>query len=159
MKKLLDNPLHAITIVILLAVGALYWYAWQQQERYDAAANAWLRSALADIGSWQRSALQRHLAPEALAAIDDAHMDALVARYRELGAFESMSDVQFGRLAAALSFLGGHTLLGYSGVARFRHGSAHFTATLIVRDDSFRFYNINFGELQRSDSSGTAPAQ
>lgn len=156
----MTKPLHIVVIVILLAVGALYWYAHNQEERYGLAAGAWLRSAMTDIGSWEGAALKRQLAPEALAVIDDAHIDALVARYRDLGPFESLSEVQFGRLAAALSLLGGHTLLGYSGVARFEHGSAPFTATLVVRDEQFRFYNINFGEPQRgAPAASPAPAQ
>ena len=148
MNKLLNRPLHLATIVILIAVGGLYWYAHSQQQRYDEAASAWLRGAMTDIASWQAAALRRQLAPEALAAIDDAHMEALVARYRELGAFVDMTDVQFGTLTAALSLLSGNTLLSYSGQVRFQNGSAHFTATLVHRDDQFRLYNINFGEPQ-----------
>lgn len=150
MNKLLNKPLHVVTVIILVVVGALYWYARNQQERYDVAASAYLRSAMADIGSWESSALQRQLAPEALAAIDGAHMEALVTRYRSLGAYAELRDLQFGRLAAALSLLSGNTLLSYSGQARFQNGSAHFTATLIHRDNQFRLYNINFGDPQRS---------
>lgn len=157
MNKLLSKPLHAATVIILLAVGALYWYASNQEQRYDAAATAYLRGAMADIGSWEGAALRRQLAPEALAAIDDAHIDALVARYRELGSFEALNDLQFGRLAAALSIFGSRTLLGYSGQVRFHHGSAHFTAVLVVRDEGFRLYNINFGEPQRDAAAATAP--
>lgn len=148
MNKLLNKPLHLITIVILIVVGGLYWHAHSQQQRYDEAARAWLRGAMADIASWQGAALRRQLAPEALAAIDDAHMEALVARYRELGAFVDMTDVQFGTLTAALSLFGGNTLLSYSGQVRFENGSAHFTATLVQRDQQFQLYNINFGEPQ-----------
>lgn len=159
MKKLLDKPLHALTLVILVAVGALYWYARNQQERYDMAASAYLRSAMADIGSWEAAALRRQLAPEALAAIDNAHMEALVARYRALGAFSGVGDLQFSRLTAALSLLSGNTLLSYSGQARFRNGSAHFTATLILRDEQFRLYNINFGDPRQGgeQSQGDKP--
>lgn len=148
MNKLLANPLRLATIVILIAVGGLYWYAHSQQQRYDETARAWLRGAMTDIASWQGAALRRQLAPEALAAIDDAHVEALVARYRELGGFVDMTDVKFGTLTAALSLLSGNTLLSYSGQVRFQSGSAHFTATLVHRDEQFRLYNINFGEPQ-----------
>jgi hypothetical protein len=156
MNKLFTKPLHLVTIVILIAVGGLYWYAHSQQERYDEAASAWLRGAMADIASWQGEALQRQLAPEALAAIDQAHIEALVARYRVLGGFVAMSDVQFGTLTAALSAFSGDTLLSYSGQVKFQNGSAHFTATLVHRDDRFRFYNLNFGEPQMR-VEGTTP--
>jgi hypothetical protein len=149
MNKLLDKPLHLVTLVILIAVGSLYWYAHTQQQSYDEAGRAYLRSAMKDIASWESAALRRQLAPEALAAIDDAHMDALVTRYRELGEFVEMTDVQFGTLTAALSAFSGNHLFSYSGQVRFRNGSAHFTATLIHRDDQFLLYNINFGEPQQ----------
>jgi hypothetical protein len=157
MNKLLNKPLHLVTVIILIAVGSLYWYARSQQQRYDEAASAYLRSAMADIGTWQSAALRRQLAPEALAAIDDAHMDALVARYSALGQFAEITDLQFGTLTAALSFFSGNTLLSYSGQVRFQNGSAHFTATLIQRDEQFRLYNINFGEPQLRAESAPAP--
>lgn len=157
MKKLFDKPLHLVTVIILVLVGSLYWYSGSQQERYDAPASAYLRAALTDIASWDSAALRRQLAPEASAAIDDAQMQALMARYRELGAFEDVTELHFGRLAAALSLLGGHTLLSYSGQARFANGTTPFTATLVHRDAQFRLYNLNFGELQMR--GGSAPAQ
>jgi hypothetical protein len=157
MKKLFDKPLHVITVIILVAVGALYWYAHTQQQRYDGAASAYLREALTDIASWEPAALRRQLAPEALAAIDDTHMQALVERYRPLGAFAEVKELQFGTLTAALSLFSGHTLLSYSGQVRFANGTAHFTATLVLRDERFRLYNINFGEPQPG-AAQTAPA-
>lgn len=145
---LLQQPLRLAIIVILLLVGGLYWYAGQQQQRYDAAATQYLRAALTDIGSWQRAALRRQLAPEALRAVSDAQLDALDDRYRPLGAFRGLEQVQFGRLAAALSWFGNTTLLNYHAVARFEHGSAELTATLIVRDGGFRLYNFSLASPQ-----------
>ncbi|HSB96055.1 MAG TPA: hypothetical protein VLC91_06390 [Spongiibacteraceae bacterium] len=146
MNKLFSKPLHAAVLITLLLAGALYWYSGQQQQRYDAQASAYLRSALADIGSWQAAALQRQLAAEALAAIDETQLDALLQRYRPLGAFVDLENLQFGRLAAALSLFGRNILLSYSGQVHFQNGSAHLTATLVLRDGSFRLYNINFGD-------------
>jgi hypothetical protein len=146
MNKLLSKPLHAAVLVTLLVVGALYWYSGQQQQRYDAQASAYLRSAMVDISSWQAAALRRQLAAEALAAIDKAQLAALLQRYQLLGAFIDVDNLQFGRLAAALSLFSGDTLLSYSGQARFQNGNAHITATLVLRDGHFQLYNINFGE-------------
>jgi hypothetical protein len=150
MHKLFSKPLHIAVLAILLIVGLLYWYAGQQRQRYDDAVSAHLRSAVADISTWQVSALQQQLAPEALAAIDPAQLDALMLRYRPLGTLVDVEQLQFGRLAAALSLFSSNTLLSYSGQARFQNGSAHLTATLIVRDGQFRLYNINFGEPELS---------
>lgn len=146
MPKLLNKPLHIAVLIILLGVGALYWYAGQQQQRYDVTASAYLRSAVADIGSWQVAVLQRQLDADALAAIDNTQLDALVTRYRPLGAFIGIDDLQFGKLASALALFSQPTLLSYSGQARFQNGSAHLTATLALRAGHFRLYNINFGE-------------
>jgi succinylglutamate desuccinylase len=146
MAKWLSRPLHLAILVILLLVAALYGYAEQQQQRYDAAARAYLHGALAGIGQWQVAALQTQLDAEALAAIDNTQLEALVLRYRPLGDFIAVDELQFGRLAAALSLLSRHTLLSYSGQARFQQGSAHLTATLILRDGQFRLYNFNLGE-------------
>lgn len=146
MHKLLSKPLHIFMLIMLLIVGGLYWYAGQQQQRYDVAASAYLRSAIADISSWQADALQRQLAEEAWAAIDNAQRDALIMRYQPLGALLSIEELQFGRLAAALSLFSNRTLLSYSGLAHFQNGSAHLTATLVLRDGRFQLYNINFGE-------------
>lgn len=157
MNRLSDKPLHVATLIILIVVGGLYWYAREQEHRHGEAASAYLRAALTDIGSWNSDALRRQLAPETLAAIDAAHMEALVSRYRELGPFVAVDDPRFGTLTAALSLLGGNALLSYSGRARFQNGSAHFTATLIRHDARFRLYNLNFGEPQRTGASSPAP--
>lgn len=142
------KPLHAITLALLLIIGALYWYTGQQQERYDAAATQYLRSAFADIGSWERAALQRQLADEALAALSAEQLDAIAARYRPLGGFVQLGEVTFTRLTSALSLLGRTRLLSYHGSAQFEHGSADFTATLVIRDNGFRFYNLSFSSPQ-----------
>jgi hypothetical protein len=147
MHKLLSKPLHVAVLIIVLSVSGLYGYSGRQQQRYDSAASAYLRSAISNISSWQAAALQRQLAPEALAAIDNTQISALMQRYRPLGGFVGLDDLQFGRLAAALSlFSSSNTLLSYGGQARFQNGTAHLTATLVLRDGQFRLYNINFGE-------------
>jgi len=150
---LLNKPLQLATIVILAVVGSLYWYAGKQQERYDAAATQFLTQALTDIASWDPNALRRHLSDEALHAIDDAQLVALTDRYRSLGMFKRIDELQFTRLTAALSLFSGNTLLSYHGIAHFDHGSAALTATLVVRDGQIRLYNFSFAnpQLHRGD--------
>lgn len=142
------KPLHTIIVVILAVVGALYWYSGQQQQHYDDDARQYLRQALTDIGSWQRDNVRKHLAPATLAAIDGAQLDALLERYRGLGAFQRADDLQFSRLAAALSFFSSNILLSYHGNAVFEHGSASLAITVIPHAGRFQIYNFSFGAPQ-----------
>lgn len=148
MQKFAPKPLQLATLIILVIVGGLYWYAGNQQERYDAAATQYLRTAFTDIASWQRDALQRQLTAEALRTMSTAQLDAIDERYRPLGGFIQLGDVQFTRLTAAMSLFGSDTLLSYHGSAQFQHGNADFTATLVVRDNGFRLYNLSFSSPQ-----------
>lgn|SRR5690606_12413352 len=148
MKRLPVKLLPLVSLIILCAVGALYWYSGQQQERYDASASAYLSNALADISSWERSALQRHLDDEALRTLSTEQLDAIAERYRPLGAFVKVEELQFTRLTAALSLFSNKRLLSYNGRAQFRQGSANVTATLIVRDGQFRVYNLSLSTPQ-----------
>jgi hypothetical protein len=150
---LLDKPLHLAIVILLAIVGSLYYYTGQQQQRYDAAATAYLQRALTDIGSWQAPALQRQLAPEARAAASAEQVEALMQRYRPLGAFQQLQEVKFARLSAVLTLLSSNTLLSYNANARFANGSAHLTATLILRDGQFQLYNFNLSSPQLGRSS------
>ena len=153
MKSLFDKPLHLIIILILAVVSGLYFYAGRQQERFDADATAYLRRALADIGSWQPRAIRRQLASEASAAVSDEQLGALVQRYHSLGAFKSLEDIQFARLASALSLFHRDPLLSYSALAHFANGNARITATLVLHDGQFKLYNFNLSSPQLDDNS------
>lgn len=142
------KPLQIIILVALLGAGLLYWYSGQQQAHYDAAAQRYMQQALGDIASWQRDNIKKHLTPAALANIDDKQIDALIERYRGLGAFKRVDDVQFARLTAALSFFNRNILLSYHGTARFEHGSASLAITLIPAEGRFQIYNFSFGSPQ-----------
>lgn len=144
------KPLHTIIVVLLCVVGGLYWYSYQQEEHYDAAAQRYLRQALTDISAWQRDTVKKHLTPQTLAAIDDAQLDALIERYRELGTFQRIDDLQFARLTAALSFFNSNILLSYHGNVRFEHGSASLAITLIPSNGGFQIYNFSFGSPEIS---------
>ena len=152
MKKFAPKPLQLIVLIILCVVGGLYWYAGNQQQRYDEAATQYLRTAFKDISSWQRAALQRQLADEARRTLSDEQIDAIVERYRPLGEFVQLGDVQFSRLTAAMSLLGRNRLLSYHGSAQFQQGKADFTAALLIQNDinggDFRLYNLSFSAPQ-----------
>lgn len=142
------KPLHAIIIATLVVVGALYWYSHRQEQHYGPAAERYVRHALIDFGAWQRERIKPRLAPPTLAAINDTQLDALTERYRALGAFKRVDDLQFARLSAALSFFSSTILLSYQGTAVFENGSATFAITLVARDGSLQIYNFSFGNPQ-----------
>ncbi len=142
------KTLHAIIVAALFAAGLLYWYAYQQEQHYDPAAQRYLKEALTDVGTWQRDNIKRHLAPQTLAVVGDEQLDALIERYRELGAFKRVDDLQFARLSAALSFFSSHILLSYQGNAFFEHGHTSLAVTLIAREGRLQIYNFNFGSPQ-----------
>ena len=142
------NPLRIVIVIALFAVGLLYWYSKQQEAHYDATAQRYLQQALTDISAWQRDQIKQHLTPAALANIDDKQIDALIERYRELGAFKRLDDMQFGRLTAALSFFNRNILLSYHGTARFERGNASLAITLVASEGRFQIYNFSFGSPQ-----------
>lgn len=148
------KPLHTVIVVIMLAVGGLYLYGGHQQQRHDEAARAYLQQALSDISRWEPGSLDQHLAAAARAAVTKEQQQALLDRYRPLGALRSIQDVRYERLAATLSLFSGHTLLGYSAEARFENGTAHLTATLVEEDGRLRLYNFNLSTPRLEVSSG-----
>lgn len=146
------KPLQIIIIIALFAAGLLYWYSGQQQAHYDVAAQRYMQQALSDIGSWQRDNIKRHLTPAALANIDDKQIDALIERYRGLGAFKRIDDLQFMRLTAAMSFFSSNILLSYHGTARFEHGNTALALTLAAGQGRFQIYNFSFDSPQIAGS-------
>ena len=74
---------------------------------------------------WQREALQRQLAPMTLAASMMRSWTQSIERYRALGEFKRVDDLQFARLTTMLSLLA-ETLLSYHGNVQFQHGNARF---------------------------------
>lgn len=147
------KPLQIIIVIALFAVGLLYWYSGQQRDHYDVAVQRYMQQALNDIGSWQRPNIKKHLTPAALANIDDKQIDALIERYRELGGFKRVDDLEFARLTAALSFFSSNILLSYHGNAIFEHGNASLAITIIVSDGRFQIYNFSFGSPQITSAS------
>lgn len=148
LRDVLRRPLNVTILAVLAIAATLYLYAAQQERHHDAAARAWLQRALLDIGRWETAALHRHLAAPARETVSQEQLRALVERYRPLGAFEGLDELQFTRLTAALSLFSGDTLLGYRAQARFAHGSAQLSAVLMAEDGDYRFYNFNLSNPQ-----------
>lgn len=154
------KPLQIIIVIALGVVGLLYWYSGQQEQHYDASAQRYMQQALGDISSWQREKIKMHLAPAARANIEDQQIDALIERYRGLGTFKQIDDVQFARLTAALSFFNSNILLSYHGQALFEYGNVSLTLTLVVSNGNFQIYNFSFGAPQiHTPPTVVAPAK
>lgn len=139
----LRQPLNLAILLVFVIAGGLYLYAAKLEQRHDAAARHYMETALADISRWQPAALRHHLADAAQATVDEEQLRALVERYRPLGAFRALDEPRFAWLTAALSLLGGDTLLGYSAQVHFDNGSARLSAVLVVTGADYRFYNFN----------------
>ncbi|MDX9873947.1 MAG: hypothetical protein RBS88_03480 [Spongiibacteraceae bacterium] len=149
------SPLH-ITVIIMLGLVATFFLASERRETaYQEASSRYLAAALQDISRWETSALLRYLAPEARRTVTGQQLETLIARYRVLGEFERLSELELQRLSILSGWFGGPRLLGYRGEARFANGTAHLTATLKVDDDAgLSIYNLNFS----SPLLETAPA-
>lgn len=144
----LRRPLNLVILAVLAIAGALYLYALQQERQHDEAARAYLQRALAEVGNWQPDSLRRHLAPATRQSVSDEQLNALVERYRALGEYRRIDDLQFARLTAALSLFSGQTLLGYGGTVHFAHGSAHLSAVLQADAGQYHLYNFSLSAPQ-----------
>jgi type II secretory pathway pseudopilin PulG len=142
------KPLQIVIVIALFAVGLLYWYSEQQQAHYDVATQRYIQQALNDITTWQRENIKKHLTPAALATIDDKQIDALIERYRTLGALKRVDDLQFARVMAALSFFNPNILLSYHGKAIYENGSTSLAITVIANNGELKIYNFSFGTPQ-----------
>jgi hypothetical protein len=145
------RPLHLALALLLAAAAGFWFYSGQLRDRYQEPASRYLAVALTDISRWQPEAVEYHLAPEARAVISAEQLTALAARYRELGRFENLDNLEFARISALAPLLGGERLLNYGGDVRFANGQAHLTATLVERDGQLRLYNFNLSSPQGGD--------
>lgn len=139
----MQQPLRLFIIFCLLIFAALYYYAYQQDQRHSGNAAVYIEKVLRDVSSWQSQALWSHLAPVARDKVSQQQLDSVLAQYRRLGRFVDMDTPRFSKLTAALSVFGSGQQLSYSFPARFENGRALVTATLEVGDGSFRLYNFS----------------
>lgn len=150
MQQVLRKPINVAIVLALVILAAIWLHTGQLQRQHETAAHRYLEHALADISRWQPAALRSQLSEAARQAVDEAQLAALMERYRPLGEFHSLQGIEFMRLTAALSLLGGDTLLGYSGEAHFAHGSARLSAVLVVTADGYRLHNFNLSSPELS---------
>jgi hypothetical protein len=146
-----DNPLRIIFVnknqlriatlsLLILSIG-LYFYTDNQQKYYDFYAKPAAKEILKDISSWQEDALLKHLSKEARNTLNDQQLLQLLNHYRQFGELQSLQELQFSRLASALSVFGSKRI-NYQTTAIFTNGEANVNLTLISEDEQYKIYNL-----------------
>ncbi len=139
--------LRTITLFLLVICIALYFYADNQQDAYDAQVRPVAEQLLFDISDWQQEHLLNHLSPQAKETLTDEQLNKLLAHYRQFGTLESIDDLEFSKLASVLSLLG-DTRINYRSDASFSEGRAHINLTLVPAGNSFQIYNFSIHPLE-----------
>lgn len=146
----MQNPLRAVSVVLLLIMTALYLYTDKQQDYYQAVAPPQISHMLTEISDWQANSLNRHLSLEAKQVVTLDQLKNVLEQYRPLGRFQRIETLHFSRLASALSVVG-EKYIAYSGSVLFEAGSADITLTLVEENNRLLISNINLssGVLKR----------
>ncbi len=139
------STLRGISIVLLIIFGTLYFYTGQQKEYYEKTALPAISGILKEISQWEKNGLLAYLAPEAKQTITEDNLARLLNHYRQFGAFKSVGELQFSRLASALSLFG-QRRVSYSGIAQFENGPVNLTITLNQTGNGFLIYNLSLTE-------------
>jgi len=139
---MMSTQLRAICFVFLLIAGALYFYTGKQADHHNATAPSQIAYMLADIDSWEEADLRKHLSQEAKDVITSEQLANVLAFFRPLGRFQKIEELQFSKLASALSLFG-KKYISYSGFAVFRGGRAEMTITLVQENNRLKISNIN----------------
>lgn len=146
-----NTTLRIFILASLLLFGALYYYSGQVEQHYADNAPMYLRSALEEISAdWQADRLRAQLSVDTRDNVSDTQLAKLTAHYAHLGRFVTMDEPVFSRVSGALGIFADKPRLGYSSQVRFENGSAVMTATLTVEHERFRFYNLSFGEIEKT---------
>jgi hypothetical protein len=141
------SQLRITTLLLLTVCIGLYFYTSSQQDYYDQYAKPVAATILNDISSWQQSALENHLSAEARQTLNDQQLGQLVDHYRQFGELQSLQELQFSRLASALSLFG-KPRINYQTNARFSSGEAHINLTLIPAANSYKIYNLTINKIK-----------
>ena len=140
------STLRAISVVLLLLFAATYFYTDRQEQHHQKTALPAAKSLLSTISVWEKQTLLEHLAGEAKNSLSDQQLEKLMSHYRQFGRFISADNLNFSKLASALSLFGPHRV-NYSGTAAFENGAAHVNITLTENDNSFLIYNISITKI------------
>ncbi|MCB1948051.1 hypothetical protein [Nitrosomonas sp.] len=135
------HTLRFIIAVLLTIVVMLYFYTDREKKHYSQSAEPAVAQILAEISTWEKEPLLRHLAPEARQTITDEQLEQLLDHYRSFGRFYSIDELDFSRTASAFSLFG-EKRLNYSGVADYSTGPINVNITLVERGGYYLVYNF-----------------
>lgn len=136
-----NEQLRSVSLVLLVIFAALYFYTWRQQQFYDPSARPAIEQILRDISQWQKQPLLDHLSDEARQTLSDEQLEKLLIHYRRFGALKSIGDLEFSKLASALSLFGAKRI-NYQGTATFSGGPADINITLVPSGNGYLIYNL-----------------
>jgi hypothetical protein len=141
------SHLRLISLFFLAFCTGLYFYTDSQQQYYDNSAKLITADMLMEISSWQREPLLKHLSIDAQKTLTNQQLEKLLDHYQQqFGQLKSIDNLQFSRIASALSLFGSKRI-NYQTNATFSNGRAHINITLVVVDNSFKIYNFTISRL------------
>ncbi|SES80305.1 hypothetical protein SAMN05216326_10432 [Nitrosomonas marina] len=135
------HTLRFIIAILLTVVIMLYFYTDREKKQYSQSAEPAVAQILAEISTWEKEPLLRHLAPEAKQTITDEQLDQLLDHYRSFGRFYSIDELDFSRISSVFSLFG-EKRLNYSGVAEYSSGPININITLVERGGYYLVYNF-----------------
>lgn len=136
-----NEQLRTVCLVLLVLFAGLYFYTYRQQSYYDQSARPAIERILGEISQWQKQTLLDHLSEDARQTLNDQQLEQLLAHYRTFGELKSIGDMQFSKLASALSLFG-QKRINYQGTAQFSSGPADINITVVPYGDDYRIYNF-----------------
>tara|TARA_R110002073_G_scaffold157958_9_gene313345 strand:+ start:5043 stop:5483 length:441 start_codon:yes stop_codon:yes gene_type:complete len=135
------QTLRIVIAILLTLLAALYFHTSRQKDIYSKTAEPAVAQILAEISSWEKQALFRHLAPEAKQVVSNEQLAELFDLYQSFGRFRSIQELEFSRAVSAFSLVG-EKRINYSGTANFDVGLVNVNITLIERGGYFLIYNF-----------------
>ncbi|HBV21405.1 MAG TPA: hypothetical protein DEF07_06765, partial [Nitrosomonas sp.] len=79
------HTLRFIIAILMTVVIMLYFHTNREEKFYSETAEPAVAQILAEISTWQKEPLLRHLAPEAKETITDEQLNQLLDHYRSFG--------------------------------------------------------------------------
>jgi hypothetical protein len=138
--------LRIVTLLLLTLCIGLYFYTDSQEEQFNTTAKPATKDILMAISDWQPESLLYHLSTEAKNTLSEQQLTILLNRYREFGKFQSFDELQFSRVASALSLFGSKRI-NYQTDATFSKSRARVNITLVLYNDQFKIYNLTISRL------------
>ncbi len=135
------EQLRMVSLILLTLFFALYFYTDRQQEIHDRSARPAAERLLRDISQWDKALLLEQLSREARASTSDRQLDQLLEHYRGFGELQSIGELQFSKLASALSLFGDDKI-NYEGTATYSSGPVNINITLVPEGSGYKVYNF-----------------